>query len=114
MQKYKPIKLYKSLGDQAEEQDTYQAYKEKIELIKSLSYEDLYNIMRDTEDALKVVIRNEQKANISGILALTEMIVKLGNRFMEQNNYGPYAPPAKPAPINTEYTYEWMEKNPNP
>jgi hypothetical protein len=94
-----------SLGKQAEDLDTYEAYKEKIDIIKNLNYEELYNIMRDTEDALTVLLRGDSKANPSGIFEMTKDIIKLGTAYLEQNNRLHHDPP----PL-TEYTYEWIEK----
>jgi hypothetical protein len=102
----KLLKKYVSLGDQAEKIDSYEAYKEKINTIQNMSYEELYNIMRDTEDALKVCLRGDSKANQAGIYALTKMIIDLGQAYLKANNYNPL-PTEK---LYLDYTYEWIEK----
>jgi hypothetical protein len=103
----KLLKKYVSLGDQAEKLDTYQAYKEKIDIIKNLDYEGLYNIMRDTEDALTVCLRGDSKAKQSGIFELTKAIIKLGTAYLEANNREIELPEGK---LYLDYTYEYIEK----
>ena len=107
------LETYKSLTGQAETKDTYEAYKELIETIRKMNYEELYNVMRDAATALKVLCRSEEKAKIAGLLALTDDIVKLGAAFLQLHDH--------PVPINaivvpqwkepyTGYTYEFIEK----
>ena len=104
MSEKKILKKYVSLGDQAEALDSYEAYKEKIETIQNMKYEELYNIMRDTEDALKVLCRGEAKAQQSGILVMTKEILKLATLYQERFGFD------KPKLPNLEYTYEYIER----
>jgi len=98
------LKPYQSLGKQAEDKDSYEAYKEKIDRIRSMNYEELYNIMRDAEDALSVLLRKESKANQSGIFELTKALVTLGTKYLKENNR------ELTTGINLQYTYEFIEQ----
>ena len=103
------LKKYESLSDQAENIDSYAAYKELIETIRVMNYEELFNIMRDAETALMVIARGEAKGAEPGIGVMIEDMLKLGNYCME-NQFKILEPP-KPEPY-LQYTYEWIEKNP--
>ena len=71
------IEKYISIDKQAEDIDTSESYKEDVELIISMNYEELYNIIRDTELALKVLVGGELKNTYSGIIPILERIKNL-------------------------------------
>ena len=109
------LRRYRSLTGQAEKKDTYKGYKELITTIEGMTYEELYDIMADTETVLKVLCRRENaKLNTAGLRSLTSTIIQLGATFLEQSNY--------PLPFEvgkievrvkkpyTRYTYEFIEE----
>ena len=107
MTEKKLLKKYVSLGDQAEKFDSYAAYKEKIDMIKNMTYEELYNLMRDTKEVLTVLARGETKAQKGGLTVLTKQIVKLANMYLDRYDSD------NPKSTSLEYTYEWIEKEDN-
>jgi hypothetical protein len=107
------LKTYKSLTGQAVTKDTYEAYKELIETIREMNHEELYDVMQDTETALKVLCRSEEKAAINGIASLIEEIVKLGVSFLQMHDHDiplevTVAPEWKKP--YARYTYEFIEE----
>ena len=100
------IKPYKSLGQQAEEMDTYDAYKKKVEMVRNMTYEELYNIMQDCELALTVLVRGDAKGDSPGICSLVESIINLGEAYHDKKEF-----PKHQGNVYTEYTYEFIERS---
>lgn len=80
------MEKYTSLTSQAEDANTYESYKELIEMIRQMDYEEMYDIMSDTKTALKILCRKENKAEIAGLLSLVTDMVKLGITFLKAND----------------------------
>ena len=108
------LKKYIPLTEQAEQNDTYEAYKELITKIGEMNYVELFNIMSETKIILKVLCRKGIKVDKGGFLSLTSTILQLGATFLEANDY--------PLPFEVEtvvvhvskpytgYTYEFIER----
>ena len=108
------MKKYRSLTSQAEDTNTYESYKKLIEMIRQMDYEEMYDLMSDTETALKVLCRKENKAGIAGLCSLTTSIVKLGMTFLKTCD-SPMPFKVKEVEVEadepyTGYTYEFIEK----
>lgn len=99
------LKPYKSLGWQAEDIGTYDAYKEKIDRIREMNYPYLYDLFRDAETALQVLVRGEAKGDSPGIEITIQEIMKLGREYLIKRKA--VIPTEK---SSTEYTYEFMER----
>lgn len=93
------IEKYISIDKQAEDIDTSESYKEAVELIISMNYNELYNIIRDTELALKVLVGGELKNTYSGIIPILERIKNLIIIYLSGSD------------INLDNMYEKIEKD---
>lgn len=104
----------RSLTGQAEQINTYDAYKELITNIGEMDYEELYDLMSETETILKVLCRKDNKADKEGLLRLTSTILQLGATFLEANEYPlPFEVETVVVHVNkpyTGYTYEFIER----
>jgi len=93
------LKKYRSLSGQAEDINERAAYFELIEHIRTMSYEELYDIMTDTETALTVLIRGECAGDDRGIVHLVQKIIELAKAYL-----------AKADCPSTEYTFEYIDR----
>jgi len=98
------LNKYVGLSDQAENLNSYEAYKELIEIIRVATYEELHGWMRDAETILKVLVREEAEGYSVGLRELTKDLMKLGETFLQQTKPDPL-PPQLP-----RYTYEYIEQ----
>ena len=98
------LEKYVSLSDQAENLDSYETYKELIEIIREATYGELHGWMRDAETILKVLVRGEAEGYSVGLRELTKDLMKLGETFLQTTKPEPL-PPTPP-----RYTYEYIEQ----
>ena len=98
------LNKYVGLSDQAENLNSYEAYKELIEIIRVATYEELHGWMRDAETILKVLVREEAEGYSVGLRELTKDLMKLGETFLQQTKPEPLPPPLP------RYTYEYIEQ----
>ena len=75
------LKKYTSLSGQAENINTLESYKELIETIKDMTYEEMFQLFYDAETALEVILREGNP--YPGIRICVENIVKLGNLYLQ-------------------------------
>ena len=75
------LEKYVSLSQQAENINTTESYKELVETIKSMTYEEMFQLFYDSETTLQVMLREGNK--YPGIKVSVERIVELGNLYLQ-------------------------------
>ena len=75
------LEKYMSLSQQAENINTTESYKELVETIKSMTYEEMFQLFYDAETTLEVMLREGNK--YLGIKVSVERIVELGNLYLQ-------------------------------
>lgn len=96
------LKLHRSLSGQAEFINKDETYRELIDTIKGMTYKELYDLMRDAETVLKVLVRGEEESKDTvGLETLAERIELLAHGFLVRRRG------VEPWPSSlTKYTYE--------
>ena len=101
------FKKYQSLSTQAENINTRDTYKQLIEVIRNLTYEEMFQPFYDVETILEVIIREGLPDSHIGIWACVKRVVELGEFFLKQRRK------SEKSEIEIRYTYEFCDgKNP--